>query len=574
MLEDWILSKLRPLTGAPLIILRDPQRMIQPGAMAVDGWAEAHQYAAPFCYGNLSLRDMVEGIRDDPHTRLLLVDRSREDARVPLFYPDLSVEAGPDCQLTLTLRDCLVETTGDAHWPQKVNERLLSALILEHLPGVLQAHRQLREVDDSRFTDSDLDKIVMGAMLGINPFRRLTVSEIRRLCVEQHTAVAKLAGTISDEVTGGVYQMIGTAPKPFCWLLDRDPTWVIRAFTLAAILHQHKLDYDLLLSNLAPELHGYRGIEASFLDEALQDQLRADPDRVLEDVRDTETFLVEQPERLALLMRDSLHLDDARAARQALRREKLSPLVRSLALLSLLADLLIHRKLGAHKRILRELMEQEQDPGLMALRRPSESWEALRTAYKRAIEVLDQGSTLGKVTKDLQALDEGALTLAHFHELWNAKQLNRLDYYISDLDRMLRLGNNMLPLAVQDMWPELRERWEKTRPALQSTIQRWIDPWQNEVDALFQDLCRREYGNWIHQEDAPAIFTHQFLRRLVQPHWDPRSGRKAVILIFDGLRTDAWEEIVRPVLEERFDVMEERPGCALLPTETQLSRKA
>ena len=38
MLESWMLSKLEPLNGSPLIIMRDPQRMIQRGAHVVDGW--------------------------------------------------------------------------------------------------------------------------------------------------------------------------------------------------------------------------------------------------------------------------------------------------------------------------------------------------------------------------------------------------------------------------------------------------------------------------------------------------------------------------------------------------------
>jgi hypothetical protein len=40
MLESWILSKLDPLRPAPLIIPRDPQRRIQPGAYVVHGWGE------------------------------------------------------------------------------------------------------------------------------------------------------------------------------------------------------------------------------------------------------------------------------------------------------------------------------------------------------------------------------------------------------------------------------------------------------------------------------------------------------------------------------------------------------
>ena len=83
-----------------------------------------------------------------------------------------------------------------------------------------------------------------------------------------------------------------------------------------------------------------------------------------------------------------------------------------------------------------------------------------------------------------------------------------------------------------------------------------------------------DYVKWINQPDAPVIFTHQFITRVLKTHWDPQSGQKAVILIFDGLRVDAWEELVRPVLEEKYDVVDELKGSAILPSETHLSRKA
>ena len=74
-----------------------------------------------------------------------------------------------------------------------------------------------------------------------------------------------------------------------------------------------------------------------------------------------------------------------------------------------------------------------------------------------------------------------------------------------------------------------------------------------------------DYVKWINQADAPVIFTHQFMPRVLKTHWDPQSGQKAVILIFDGLRVDAWEELVRPVLEEKYDVVDELTGSAILP---------
>ena len=113
--------------------------------------------------------------------------------------------------------------------------------------------------------------------------------------------------------------------------------------------------------------------------------------------------------------------------------------------------------------------------------------------------------------------------------------------------------------------------------AAQQKLNESITAVEQDVDAAnicFQDLYHANYVKWINQNDAPVIFTHQFVPRALKTHWDAQSGQKAVILIFDGLRVDAWEELVRPVLEEKYDVLEQLPGSAILPSETHLSRKA
>lgn len=578
MIEQWILDKIEPLKPAPLIILRDPQRMIQAGAYVVDGWAEKNGYTVLFCAGNLALREMYEAIRDDGDARVLLVDRSREGAKIPLFYPDLeaqaamTAEAAPRCQMALSLRDFLVEKTGDRHWPHLVNDRILSRRILADLPGTLRAHQQLRQVSESRFTDTDLHKIVLGATLDINSFRKPTPSEVRRLCIEQHHTLEGLNRDLPTDVMETLRQTIAATPKPFCWLLERDPNAVVRAFTLAAILHQHGLDYQLLLSNLDPALHGYRDIAPDFLDQAMQEQLAADADRVVADVEETERFLVDDSARLALLLRDQLRIDDPEHAVEVLERERLSPLVRSLALIFLLADLLHHKGTQFHSQVLDVLQDQEEETTLPALRRPSHQWQALEGAYRRAIEVYRLWTRLARSAKHFTVTAVEDLTFDEFDKLWNQERLNRLDYYTSDLERRLRVGN-ILPIPRQAFWPELDAHWEAARAELNEVVTA-IGEVQNLIDARLQDLYRLRYGTWIQQADAPMVFTHQFLPRLLQAHWDPQSGRKAVVMVFDGLRTDAWDEFLRPVFDEQFDVIESRPGSALIPTETHLSRKA
>jgi len=148
-----VIDRLNPLKSEKLIILADPQRMIRAGARAVDGWAKENGFTVLFCSGNLALREMYENLRDDPTAKLILVDRNRDKAKLPLFYPDLEARCKPRARLTITLRDFLTEKSGDQRWPLLVNtDRNIGRLILENLPQALQAHSQLREVDEHRFT--------------------------------------------------------------------------------------------------------------------------------------------------------------------------------------------------------------------------------------------------------------------------------------------------------------------------------------------------------------------------------------------------------------------------------------
>jgi hypothetical protein len=250
MIEQWVVDQLNPLQGEKLIIVADPQRMIRAGAQAVDGWAKENGFTVLFVSGNLALREMYENLRDDPSAKIILVDRTREKAKLPLFYPDLEARCASKARLTITLRDFLVEKTGDERWPPLVNsDRNVSRLLLDHLHQSLAAHGQLRDVDEHRFQDSDLYKIVLGATLHVNPFKKLSPGEIRRLCIENHERLEKIkdlfssgAATEAGEVLQHLKDQIKQTEKPWRWMLDHDPEAVVRAFTLSAIMHQHGLE--------------------------------------------------------------------------------------------------------------------------------------------------------------------------------------------------------------------------------------------------------------------------------------------------------------------------------------------
>jgi hypothetical protein len=243
-----------------------------------------------------------------------------------------------------------------------------------------------------------------------------------------------------------------------------------------------------------------------------------------------------------------------------------------MALLSLLLDLIENRDARFHQQVLDLLAEQAEDPAILALRQPGEAWQTLHQVYRRAVEVYQLTALLSSYSKKLKVMSADQLDVTAFDQLWNQDGLNRLDYYTAELDRSLRVGG-ILPIPHKAFWPELQDRWKQARDVLKKTLAA-VETGQNKINDRFQDLYQLHYSTWIQQNDAPVIFTHQFLPRMLKAYWDPQSGQKAVVMVFDGMRTDAWDELLRPVLEERYEIIESRPGSAILPTETQLSRKA
>ena len=183
----------------------------------------------------------------------------------------------------------------------------------------------------------------------------------------------------------------------------------------------------------------------------------------------------------------------------------------------------------------------------------------LLATYRRTIQFFEIAEKLKAQVHKLKVLKADELRVDQFLQLWNGDQANRLDYYTSSLRRLVQVGD-ILPVPKSQFWPQLAQRWEAAQQKLNEGIKA-VDLDVDAANAKFQDLYHTNYVKWINQADSPLIFTHQFVSRVLKTHWDAQSGQKAVILIFDGLRVDAWEELVRPVLEEKYDVSNNFPAA-------------
>jgi hypothetical protein len=217
----------------------------------IHSFAKANSFTVIIAGTNLVFRELLEHALADADVRKILVVDRTPKARLnkvgpghapPLFYPDLLAKVDEDARIDLDLQRFLIECTGDPLWPGTVNEPRHARLIVQHLDGVIRAHANLRQANPGRFTDHDFESILAYAALGVpeSAFKHLGSLDYWKIGLLGHRALTELA-TLSPEITKLIKGELRKAPEPFCWLAERDPDTVIRAFYLSVIPASHLL---------------------------------------------------------------------------------------------------------------------------------------------------------------------------------------------------------------------------------------------------------------------------------------------------------------------------------------------
>ncbi len=599
VLGDWVLARLAEVKDSPRVLVRDSLRLLPDSDGLVHGFATEHGFTVVVASTNLVFRELYEKVVGDPEVgKILVVDRcparrkanTASDKAPPPFYPDLLAETPVEARVDLDLRQFLRETTRDPNWPFETNDPLYAKLIVEHLDGVLRAHRNLRTADSARFTDYDFRLLVAYAALGVADaaFKKMGPEDYWRVGLHARDALDQLDRLV-PEVTKPIKEQLRQAPAPFCWFETHDAETVVRAFYLSAILAQHAENWHPLLANVDPTLAAMPKANESVLKEAAPRLVALDRAQAERDLGAVEEGLSKQS--LTFLLLDQLKIESPDGFVGVLAKERYTTLLRSLALLLALDDLLAASpdlKVQGH---IADLLfpEAAAGPASLADQRSSSTWMHLKEAYGLAREVRALRGELAAAVKTVKVMKVDQLTFGFFCDLWNGKRLNRLEYYLSALGRLLETGELLprpaesLPSAFANALHRLREQFRK----LDKEVQGQLD----ELNWRFQDVVAAQYPSWVGGStpgtpksqttgmlplplfsDGPVL-TSRFLRRCLKPHWDPQK-EKAVVLIFDGMRYDIWDELLRPMLADRLEVLEDLPASSLLPSETHITRKA
>lgn len=573
----WFLHQLTTVAEQPVVLVRDPLHLLPEKDSNIHTFASEHGYTVIIAATNLAFRELYELAIADPEVqKLLVIDRtpkSRLSAQTkhkapPLFYPDLLARVPQEARIDLDLRQYLREITGDPGWPQETNDPRYVRIITRYLNGVIQAHQNLRIAHRERFSDNDFQTIVAYSALDVAKFafQKLDHTYYWHVGLHGFRTLEELEH-LAPTVTAPIKKELEQAPAPFQWFGRYETDMIIRAFYLSVILAQHLPSWKLVLTYIDPSLKELTTIEPKMLTDAAQKLINLDAEQAKADLADVEEQLGRDALRTILI--EQLSITDIKAAAAVLEKEQYSTLFRILALLVALEDLVSSAPdLPIHEQIRTLLFTRT--PSRFVESRSSLAWSNLKEAYRLAYQVREAHAELTKSIRQLKVMPSDKRTFLAFRDAWNTHGVNRLEFYLSTLNRLVYHqelvpeDQSKLPVvfirALENMKDSVRARENEATQQI------------DELNRLFQETVQQSYPDWLAQEKE-VYFTSQFIRRCLKPYWDPAT-EKAVVLVFDGMRYDIWDELLRPTLLEKMDVVQELVGSAILPSETHVSRWA
>ena len=154
-------------------------------------------------------------------------------------------------------------------------------------------------------------------------------------------------------------------------------------------------------------------------------------------------------------------------------------------------------------------------------------------------------------------------------QLQGARSASRYQQEFRELGERLAAAQSWL--AWTEVYRELT-RWDRELAGGEAESMRaMLDHQREEANRLFTRWWATEYPDLLHDEQSPCLFSHQLLDARIKPMLE--RGEKVVLLVFDNLRLDQWQEI-QPLMTSRFRVESDDLYASILPTATQYARNA
>ena len=98
-----------------------------------------------------------------------------------------------------------------------------------------------------------------------------------------------------------------------------------------------------------------------------------------------------------------------------------------------------------------------------------------------------------------------------------------------------------------------------------------LESQKQEANSLFFKFVKKNYVDWVNEEDDAPILSNNLLKNLVFPEVSKANG--TLLVVVDNLRYDQFN-VIEKTINKYYKKQEETSYCSILPTATQYARNA
>lgn len=553
--SEWARQRVETLARHHRMVwVEDPYGLISAQAVeALSNRLQMEQVAVLAANNAWTLRKQLNGC-DPVSARLVFIDQSYRlrdphlaptDAKpndlLPLKAPDWKPFVDPEARFRPTIREFLVYATEDPCWPAEVNIFPYEELARTDPEGFVRAFESYRELGKP-LTSADLLMVGASAAAGIDLIGLTDPMLALELAFHSEDKWAQLIRFFNQREIEQIRHRLRELPRPIGDLFGPSAETARLALIALIVLSQHSElpgfeQPGLHLPVLSPALATYSDCTATAVSEAPSWFIR-------EEIPRFEGLLTSQ---FLQYLHGRMQLGVQENARRFWERERLSNKLRQLALYEAAPA----REIG-----------REQPDGEFSL-------SALVPQFR------NQKGTLEQIVRNVKAaLDRLRLTppkdlkLRHVLDVYDKAQAYRIESLLGGLNRLI-VDIEGPARREWDLVPNFKERWAADVQSCRDLMNR-AGRLRDDLDFEFGKLLEARFSDLV---PAEALSTRLFYERFIGPKRRTADGKlqKALVLVIDSMRLDIWRQLIRPALEQDYEI-EELLAFAELPSETRVSR--
>ena len=521
-----------------------------------------HEYEVIFFEGDLRIRQRLERYKDNPNDYAACIV-SRESHEVNLQILDYIVRS----QLVEMTPQSILEFAQPGYsWTHSVNQ-----LCSEDFWTVFERLQAYRLNYPRVMTPAEATNLLLSTQLDIDLRANLSVREAVEIWQQMESDADLIAW---GERYPRLFQSLNLkvrAALPFMDKLEGDTDFVHFLWTSYS-LAQHNTDYDLFL----PELFGdtiwkkYGNTPPEEVWKACPQLIRSDPERVMDQIRQTEIWLTQDQGRLKLFQQwvgfDASNLN--KTVKYVKKEILFCVPVREA--LRLLAARLCHFPESLDPVDIHDIIENIQRRHLFQANtanylRVKEVFQAFTdlVALNQLIAEIECKSWLTErdsgETQDQIVLDPDEI--GEVEDWGYPAYLSKLELMAAELEQ-LNFQCDFLP-----------------NPVIGEVLGR-VKGLVDEYNMIFAQQVATSFPVWTNANRDKPPLTVDFLDRLFLPRYQQyiqENSRSAYIFMFDGMRWDTWEAIKPKVLgtfQGRLALDGVFPLLSILPSTAEYNKYA